>query len=124
MAYGFVVKGSARVIPAVKIVRRSTDFAAIVRIAGTSYQFLFSWNGLHGYYSMKIVRDDNRVLLQRWPETGEFTDPIRNFSLKNPEMPDARIAILDTTGENAALSPANFGDTHFVAIMLGRVVPL
>lgn len=102
-----------------------TDFGVGTNIGGTDYEFIFSWNGHHRYYSLAIARPDGILWKGYLEEDTPFL--IRNFSRTDNERPDALVTVLDLDAdeddgtEPIPPRPSTLGKRHHLFVMRGIV---
>lgn len=118
--YDFVIRKFATFKPPNDLAVAGTDFMFSANIEGEIVQFNFSWNGYKQYYSLDILRADNRRIFKWYPTANEYI-LVRNFNETDPDIPDAMIAVVDTTGEELQPRPSLMGKSHLVSLFLGEV---
>jgi hypothetical protein len=117
----FAVAGAPIIvqIPA-KAGDRSSHFDVDSIVDGQPLRFNLDWNGKYGWFALDILRTHGR-LRKIYPTVDELVT-IRNFNEANLDNPDAQVGLIDLSGEEAAASLENIGDTHHILIVPGKVV--
>lgn len=125
----FIERADYVLSPAPGTALRASDFSIFTAIDGQNLQMEFSWNGYFGYYSMRIVRSDSRLIRAWYPRLGEPLI-VRNFNEGTFAASDARITIKDDRGlfdeemEPRQIDRAQIGVNQHIHVAVGRVAQL
>lgn len=103
-------------VPPKDLVQGRSTFGLFVKIGGRRFEFEFSWNGKHEYYSLTILRDGRGRVARLYPHADEEYDII-GFNPRNEEYPNASIMIQTVKGPYLSdITPETLGSKHSVVI--------